>query len=237
MEVFFQILSALVASMAIVDCENLNLRPLVFCDFRLLAERLNYVENNCYSIFICLSDKPNMSVCRKRPNNSELFIGCLGVLKIREERTCSYLQVVILIVRNVYLGCFKVLLHVMILVAAWWFCLLEASIFLNGLLVFGRVIFIVRYICVALLRLVMNWIDMVHVASLRLVDSFVWTLLVSHVVLFVIHILLRNTSLSRSWSFFWLLHRFLLRENLRIHLANTPIDVSSMGCLLHHCIS
>jgi hypothetical protein len=97
----------------------------------------------------------------------------------------------------------------------------------------------VRYIGVTLLWLMMHWIDVVHIAPLRLVNCFVWTLLLAHIVLLGIQGLLlwNSSSLSRSWSLFRLLHCLLLWYILRVHLWDTTIDICSVRSLLHHSIS
>ena len=113
-----------------------------------------------------------------------------------------------------------------------------------GLLVLGWVIFIVlapfaRCIGVALLWLMMHGIDMVHIASFRLVNCFVWTLLLAHVILLGVQGLLlwNSSSLSRSWSLFRLLQCLLLWNNLRVHMWDTTMYICCMCSLLHHSIS
>ena len=63
MEVLFQVFCTLVASVAIVDSEYLNLGPFIFGDFGLLAQGLDHIKNDCDPVLICFSDKANMGVC------------------------------------------------------------------------------------------------------------------------------------------------------------------------------
>jgi hypothetical protein len=73
-QVLLEILSALVSSMAIVNCKDLDLGPLVLPDFGFLADRLNNIQYNCNSVFICFAHQTNVSVCCKALHHSELFV-------------------------------------------------------------------------------------------------------------------------------------------------------------------
>ena len=95
-EVFFQIFSALIASVTIINCENLYFRPIILWNLVMFSLWLNDVENNRYSVFIWFSNQPNVSVCCERPHNSELFRRSFSILERRKSRSRSYLQEIIL---------------------------------------------------------------------------------------------------------------------------------------------
>lgn len=77
MKVLFQVLCALVATMAIVHSENLYLWPVRLLDLWLLAERLDHIQNNGNSVLICLSDKAHMGVGCERLDYTEFLVGSL----------------------------------------------------------------------------------------------------------------------------------------------------------------
>jgi len=54
MEIVLEILRAFAPSMPIKHSKYLYLRPQLVIYLRLLELRLNHIQNNCYSIFICL---------------------------------------------------------------------------------------------------------------------------------------------------------------------------------------
>lgn len=62
--------------MAIVDCEYLNLRPLLICYLRLFGSRLDDIENDGDSVLVGLPHETNMCVGCERPNNSEPLVAC-----------------------------------------------------------------------------------------------------------------------------------------------------------------
>jgi hypothetical protein len=64
-QMFFQILSALVASMPIVDRKDLNLWPEVIGHLWFLLLGLDYIQNNCDPVFIHFSHKTNMCISGK----------------------------------------------------------------------------------------------------------------------------------------------------------------------------
>ena len=82
-EVLFQIFCALIASVTIIDSKYLNFRPLIFRDLWLLVDGLDHIENDSYSVLICLPDEPHMSISGKRADYTEFFITGLGILKNR----------------------------------------------------------------------------------------------------------------------------------------------------------
>lgn len=71
----FQILRTLIASVPVIDRKYLYLGPLIIRHFRLLLLRLNNIQNNRNSIFICFSDQTNMCIRSKRFDDSELLVG------------------------------------------------------------------------------------------------------------------------------------------------------------------
>ena len=73
----FQILCTLIASVAIVDSENLYFWPQIIHSFWHFGKWLNHIQNNCDSILICFSDESHMGICSKRTNDSKFFTGCL----------------------------------------------------------------------------------------------------------------------------------------------------------------
>lgn len=56
MKMLFQIFSALISSMAVIYCKNLNFWPLVFWHFRSFCWRLDNIQYNSYSVFITFPD-------------------------------------------------------------------------------------------------------------------------------------------------------------------------------------
>ena len=94
MEMLLQVFCALVSSMTIIDSKYLNFRPLLFRNLRLLVDGLNDIQNNSYSVLICLSDKAHMSICGKRADNTEFFITGLRILKNGQRRSGTNLQIV-----------------------------------------------------------------------------------------------------------------------------------------------
>ena len=91
---FFQIFSALISSVAIIYCKNLNFWPLVLWHFWSFCCRLNDIQNNSYSIFITFSDKSNMSISCKRFYNSKFLIWCFWYLKVLELWSAANMQIV-----------------------------------------------------------------------------------------------------------------------------------------------
>jgi hypothetical protein len=75
-EMLFQILCALIASVTVIDRKYLYLGPLIVRHFRLFLLRLNNIQNNGNSIFICFSDQTNMGIRSKRFDDSKLLVGC-----------------------------------------------------------------------------------------------------------------------------------------------------------------
>ena len=55
MQVVFEVLCALTSTVPVVDAENLYVGPVR--DHRQLVQGVNNVQNNCYSIFVVLSDQ------------------------------------------------------------------------------------------------------------------------------------------------------------------------------------
>ena len=62
--------------MAIVNCKNLNLGPLVVSDFGLFGSGLDDIENDGDPVLVGLPYETNMGVGCERPNNSEPLVAC-----------------------------------------------------------------------------------------------------------------------------------------------------------------
>jgi intracellular sulfur oxidation DsrE/DsrF family protein len=86
---FFQIFCALVTSMAIVYSEDLDLWPHVIGQLWHLCNRLNDIQNNCNSIFICFSNQAYVRISGKRSNNTEFLTRSFRILEKRQLRICS----------------------------------------------------------------------------------------------------------------------------------------------------
>ena len=81
----FQILSALIPSVAIVDSEYLDLGPFLLRKPGLLRTWLDHVEDDGDTIFICLADKSHVRVGRKRSDDPEVlgrYFRCLKKWKL-----------------------------------------------------------------------------------------------------------------------------------------------------------
>lgn len=73
-QVLLEVFSTLVAAMAVVDSEDLDLWPLVLLDLVLFAIRLNNIQNDCNPVFIYFSDEAHVGVSGERFDNAELFV-------------------------------------------------------------------------------------------------------------------------------------------------------------------
>jgi len=91
-QVLFQVLGALVASVAVVHREDLDLGPLFLCHLRLFQHRLDDVEDNGNSVFVGFANKADVGVGRERLNHSEFFTRRLRVGEHDELAACSNLQ-------------------------------------------------------------------------------------------------------------------------------------------------
>lgn len=80
-KVLFQVLSALVASVAIVHCEDLNFGPVDLGHFRLFGLGLYHIQDDRYSVLIRFPHQPNMCISRKRSHHPKPFIRRLRILK------------------------------------------------------------------------------------------------------------------------------------------------------------
>ena len=92
MQIIFEILRAFASSMTVIDAEYLYIRPVL--DHRQFINRMNYVKNNCYPVFIILTNKSNISISTERFNCSKCFVRNLTILEIWEsivERSKSLL--------------------------------------------------------------------------------------------------------------------------------------------------
>lgn len=76
-QVFLEVLSTLVASMAIVHGKYLNLRPLVVGDFLRLCLRLNDVQNDCDSVLVGFTHEADVSVSSEGAHRAKLLFRCL----------------------------------------------------------------------------------------------------------------------------------------------------------------
>jgi len=191
-EMFFQIFSALISSMTVVHSKNLYFGPLFFWHFRCFSSWLNDIQNNSDSIFITFPDQSYMSICCERFYNSKFFIWCFWYLKILELRSTSYMQIVLgwlvklnfslilsafiffLIIRNICLSLVLLILSILIglILIIYNFSGLLYILFINLLRIFSFRSNIVHG-CTFWIFIVV-W--MMHVAALRLINSFVWRL-------------------------------------------------------------
>lgn len=231
MEVLLQVFCTLISSVAIVYSKDLNFRPLFFWHFRFFLFRLDNIQNNGNSVFICFSYQANMRICCKGFNNSEFFICCFWILKHWESWAGSDLHVV-------FLGLIKFNSRVVLWRCWWWFydalvtswrlaCVMIRWYFripFSACMWFG-----IRDWSSSLC----NW---VHVASLRLVDSFVWRLL-SQRLLTQWFLLMSTLSWARSFSIIWVHSLLVIASDIQFDVIRLLIDASRMRCLLHHGVS
>jgi hypothetical protein len=81
MQIVFQVLRALAASMAIVDAENLDVRPVRH--HRQLVEGVDNVQNDRYPVLIVLTNQANVGVGREGSHGPKALVGYFAVLEIR----------------------------------------------------------------------------------------------------------------------------------------------------------
>ena len=93
-EMLFQIFCTLVATMAIINSEDLDFWPLVFWEFGLFKLRLDYVKYNRNPIFISFPHQSHMSIGRKRSYHSKLFVSRFRILKHWKTRRLANLHVI-----------------------------------------------------------------------------------------------------------------------------------------------
>lgn len=189
----FQILRTLIASVPVIDRKYLYLGPLIIRHFRLLLLRLNNIQNNRNSIFICFSDQTNMCIRSKRFDDSELLVGRFWILKHWQRAAGAYLHVIfgwlikinsgnVLRARSVFGLGFRVrLIHLLWLMSGWLAKVISASTLAHR----------------------------VHVAALTLIDRLVWWLL-SHD--FVVLVLVSALSWFNSFLVVGI-QRFLLIDS------------------------
>jgi len=106
--VFLQVLCALVATVAVVHSEYLNLGPLVVWHLVLLVSWLNDVKYDSDPVFVLLPHQSNVSVRRKALDRPKLLVGCLRILKVGQVGPHTDLQVIVFVIRHVHfwLGAF-----------------------------------------------------------------------------------------------------------------------------------
>lgn len=212
-KVFFQVFCTLISTMTIINCKYLNFWPVLFCNLVVLAFWLNDVQDNGNSIFICLSYQTSMGVCSKGLNYPKFLVWSFWILKARQKRANSNLELVVLVARLINVN-FRICHTLRWFVATTWF-LRHALIhvifrgtwnwwhILFSLLA-SWVLFVIN-IMVLTLSLFMDISYRVHVTSLRLVYHFIWTLLlhlgiVVVFVFFVVVLVVWMTSFCRGWS-------------------------------------
>ena len=120
-KVLLQILSALVATVAIVNCEYLDFGPLLIGDFRQFGGWLDNVENDSNTIFIGFPYETNMCVGCEWPYNSEPFIACFRVLKYSQLRGLPNLELMTDVCRYFVIYRFYVRFLLSILRRHCWF--------------------------------------------------------------------------------------------------------------------
>lgn len=262
--------------MAVVDCKDLDFGPLVFWYFLLFAFRLDYIEDNCNPVFVCFSDQTDVGVGCKRFYDSKFLIGSLWHLKVRKKRACPYLQVVVLVVWMVNLNFLSLMAVLLMVDLAAALRLLDNVIVALVMLVVGIMrllqgftgwhrwlvlfsllgswFFLVKAYMVVSVRLVALTLlvkvcgHVMHIAPLRLINHFVWTLFLHHVMMIlliflVIHGVNRSRyryTLARCWPLVTIngwIHGHLLRNAVNFVTRHYSVDVCSLSSLLHHGIS
>lgn len=81
-QVLLQVLGTLVASVAIVDREDLDLGPVVLRDLLLLVGWLDHVQDDGNSVLVGLPHETHVGVGCEGLHHSKLLVGCLGVLEV-----------------------------------------------------------------------------------------------------------------------------------------------------------
>jgi len=102
-EVFFKVLCALIAAVAIVHCEDLDFGPSFVGDFLFFSCWLDNVQDYCNPVLVGFPDKPNVGVGCKRFDNPKLFVGGLRTLEVGQERPAADLKAVIFVLGGVNL--------------------------------------------------------------------------------------------------------------------------------------
>ena len=203
-QMLLEILSTLVSSVSIVNCEYLYLWPNWFADLWLLGKRLNYVQNDCNTIFILFSNEANVSVSCKRFHNAKLLVGCFRHLKVGQETAVPNLRSILR--RRIEHWLLRFLLlqnNCWVFVAIWrrW-CFFEGY--------------------------------MVHIGALRLINKFIGALFIHILVLVLPicwrHSLLALSSQRRR---LWLDRVCLLLEHgvSRTHLRSCVLGICILWCL------
>jgi hypothetical protein len=215
----FQILCALIASVTVIDRKYLYLGPLIVRHFRLFLLRLNNIQNNGNSIFICFSDQTNMGIRSKRFDDSKLLVGCFWILKHWQRAAGAYLHVIfgwlikidsgnVLRARGVFSLGFRVrLIHLLWLMPRRLAKVISASTLTHR----------------------------VHIAALTLIDRLVWRLF-SHN--FVVLVLVSTLSWFNSFLVVGI-QRFLLIDSHIIDCLAILIScvVQCVSCFIYNRVS
>ena len=215
----FQIFRTLIASVTVVDSKYLYLGPLIVRHFRFFLLRLNNIQNNRNSIFICFSDQANMCIRSKRFDDSELLVGRFWILKHWQGAAGTYLHVIfgwlikinsgnVLRARSVFSLRFRVrLLHLLWLMSRRLAQVISASTLAHR----------------------------VHVAALTLIDRLVWWLF-SHN--FVVLVLVSTLSWFNSFLVVGI-QRFLLIDSHIIDCLAILIGgvVQRVCCFIYNGVS
>lgn len=81
MQIIFQVLRALAASMAIIDAENLDVWPVGH--HRQLVEGVDNVQNDRDPVLIVLTNQSDVGVGREGSHGPKALVGYFAVLEIR----------------------------------------------------------------------------------------------------------------------------------------------------------
>ena len=81
MQIIFQVLRTFAATMAIIDSENLDVRPV--SHHRQLVKGMDNVQNDRDPVLIVLTNQPDVGISREGSHGPKAFVGYFAVLEIR----------------------------------------------------------------------------------------------------------------------------------------------------------
>jgi hypothetical protein len=82
MQVIFEVFCTFASAMAIINAEDLYIRPVL--NNRQFIHWMNNIQNNGYPVFIILSNQSNICIGTKRFDCSECLVRDFTILEIRE---------------------------------------------------------------------------------------------------------------------------------------------------------
>ena len=74
-QMLFQVLSALIPTVPVVDSEDLNLRPFIILEFGLFNNRLYYIQDDRNSVLVSFSHEADVGIGCEWLNDAKSFVG------------------------------------------------------------------------------------------------------------------------------------------------------------------